>query len=246
MLLVVPYGALGCGPIARQNPAGSVWLAQRNLSHSAARNAALWRHVACGRSACYAADFAKAIARAGRRPDREENYVTGTLDWKWIGIGVVVMIVLNLVAVLILGFVLGPQLEGVASPEEVEFSGGQVVLATVLNFLAFAIGGFIVGLKSSGRTILEPGVSAAIAVVIALLISGNFGIVNLIAGGIVPFLAGVLGGWLGEKRRHRLASTLCGPLSMRDLQAPNAARLDKVARPGSGISRGSGRGGPDR
>ncbi|MGH6916645.1 MAG: hypothetical protein ACREJ0_02975 [Geminicoccaceae bacterium] len=127
--------------------------------------------------------------------------MTGGLDWKWIGIGVVVMIVLNLVAVLILGLVLGPQLEGVTSPEEVEFSGGQVVLATVLNFLAFAIGGFIVGLKSSGRTILEPGISAAIAVVIALLISGNFGIVNLIAGGIVPFLAGVLGGWLGEKRQ---------------------------------------------
>jgi hypothetical protein len=111
------------------------------------------------------------------------------------------MIVLNLVAGLILGLVLGSQLEGVTSPEEVQFSGGQVLLAAVLNFLAFAIGGFIVGIKSSGRTILEPGISAAIAGVIALLISGNFGIVNLIAGGIVPFLAGVLGGWLGKKRQ---------------------------------------------
>jgi hypothetical protein len=127
--------------------------------------------------------------------------MSGGLDWKWIGIGVVVMIVLNLVAGLILGLALGSQLEGVTSPEEVQFSGGQVLLAAVLNFLAFAIGGFIVGLKSAGRTILEPGISAAIAVVIALLISGNFGLVNLIAGGIVPFLAGVLGGWLGEKRQ---------------------------------------------
>jgi hypothetical protein len=125
----------------------------------------------------------------------------GTLDWKWIGIGVVVMIVLNLVAGLILGLVLAPELEGVTDPAQVQFSGGQALLAAVLNFLAFAIGGFIVGIKSSGRTILEPGISAAIAVVIALLISGNFGIVNLIAGGIVPFLAGVLGGWLGEKRQ---------------------------------------------
>jgi hypothetical protein len=127
--------------------------------------------------------------------------MAGGLDWKWIGIGVVVMIVLNLIAGVILGLVLAPQMEAVISPEDVQFSGGQIVLAAVLNFLAFAIGGFIVGLKSAGRTILEPGISAAIAVVLALLISGNFGIVNLIAGGIVPFVAGVLGGWLGEKRQ---------------------------------------------
>ena len=127
--------------------------------------------------------------------------MTGRLDWKWIGIGVVVMVVLNFIAGLILGLVLGPQLEGVTSPEDVQLSGGQVVLAAVLNFLTFAIGGFIVGVKSTGRTILEPGISAAIAVLIALLISGNFTILNIIAGGLVPFIAGVLGGWLGERRQ---------------------------------------------
>jgi hypothetical protein len=124
-----------------------------------------------------------------------------TLDWKWIGIGVVVMIVLNLVGGLVLGLVLGPQMEGVASPEDVQLSGGQIALAAVINVLAFAIGGFIVGLKSAGRTILEPGISAAIAVLIALLISGNFSILNIIAAGLIPFLAGVLGGWLGERRQ---------------------------------------------
>ena len=127
--------------------------------------------------------------------------MTGSLDWKWIGIGVVVMVVLNLIAGLILGLFLGSQLEGVTSPEDVQLSGGQVVLAAVLNFLTFAIGGFIVGLKSAGRTILEPGISAAIAVLIALLISGNFSIVNILAGGLVPFIAGVLGGWLGERQQ---------------------------------------------
>ena len=127
--------------------------------------------------------------------------MSGRLDWKWIGIGVVVMIVLNLVAGLVLGLVLGEELEGVTSPEDVSLSGGQVVLAAVLNFLAFAIGGYIVGVKSAGRTILEPGISAAVAVLIALLIAGNFSVVNIIAGGIVPFLAGVLGGWLGERRQ---------------------------------------------
>jgi hypothetical protein len=125
----------------------------------------------------------------------------GTLDWKWIGIGVVVMIVLNLVGSLILGLVLGSQLQGVTSPEAIQLSGGQIMLVAVLNFLAFAIGGVIVGLKSAGRTILEPGISAAIAVAIALLISSNFSIVNIIAGGLVPFLAGVLGGWFGERQQ---------------------------------------------
>jgi hypothetical protein len=114
------------------------------------------------------------------------------------------MVVLNLIASLILGMVLGSELEGVTSPEEVQLSGGQILLAAVLNILAFAIGGFIVGVKSAGRTILEPGISAAIAVLIALLISGNFSILNIIAGGIVPFAAGVAGGWLGERRQGTL------------------------------------------
>jgi hypothetical protein len=127
--------------------------------------------------------------------------MSGSLDWKWIGIGVVIMVALTLVAGVILGLVIAPQLEGVTSPEQIQISGGQMALATVLNFLAFAIGGFIVGLKSAGRTILEPGISAAIAVLIALLISGNFSLVNLLVGGLVPFLAGVLGGWLGERRQ---------------------------------------------
>ncbi len=127
--------------------------------------------------------------------------MSGKLDWKWIGIGVVVMVVLNLVAGLIVGLVLRPQLATATGPQDIELSGGQTVLIAVLNFLAFAIGGFIVGIKSAGRTILEPGISAAIAVVIALLISGNFTIVNIIAAGIVPFVAGVIGGWFGERRQ---------------------------------------------
>lgn len=127
----------------------------------------------------------------------------GTLDWKWIGIGVVIMIVLNLVAGVIMGVVVASGIEGAPTAEEIEasLSSGQLLLAAVLNFLAFAVGGFIVGVKSAGRTILEPGISAAIAVVIALLIAGNFSIVGLLVAGLVPFGAGVLGGWLGERKQ---------------------------------------------
>jgi hypothetical protein len=123
------------------------------------------------------------------------------LDWKWIGIGVLIMVALNIAAGFVLALVLGPEVQGATNVEDITLSGGQVALAAVINFLSFVIGGFIVGIKSAGRTILEPGISAAIAVVIALLISGNFTVVNMIAGGLVPFVAGVIGGWLGERQQ---------------------------------------------
>lgn len=125
----------------------------------------------------------------------------GTLDWKWIGIGVLIMVALNIAAAFLLAMILGPQLGEVTTPADITLTGGQMALAAIVNFLSFMIGGFIVGLKSAGRTILEPGISAAIAVIIALLISGNFTIGNMIAGGLIPFAAGVLGGWLGERRQ---------------------------------------------
>ena len=85
-----------------------------------------------------------------------------------------------------------------------------VALAALVGIATFAIGGYIVGLKSPGRTILEPGISAAIAVVIGLLLSGALTLGNVLAGGLVPFLAGLLGGWLGERRQ--VAGTAAGRL----------------------------------
>lgn len=130
----------------------------------------------------------------------------GNLDWKWIGIGVAIMLVLSLIGGLLIGMLLAPQLQTATGPEDLEniqLSGGQIVLAAVINLLAFVIGGFIVGLKSAGRTILEPGISAAIAVLVSLLFSGAFTIGNLIVAGVVPFAAGILGGWLGERRQEQ-------------------------------------------
>jgi hypothetical protein len=125
------------------------------------------------------------------------------LDWKWIAIGVVVMVVLNFIAGIVLAFVLGPQIKDATNVENITLSGGQLVLIAVINILVFAVGGFIVGVRSAGRTIIEPGISAAIAVLIGLLISGNFTVINLIAGGLIPFVAGVVGGWLGERRQEK-------------------------------------------
>ena len=110
--------------------------------------------------------------------------MTGKLDWKWIAIGVLIMIVLNVVGGLILALVLQPDVPEAGNVDEITLSSGFIVIAAVVNFLSFAIGGFIVGIKSAGRTILEPGISAAIAVLIALMIVGNLTVVNLITGGL--------------------------------------------------------------
>jgi hypothetical protein len=122
------------------------------------------------------------------------------LDWKWIAIGLVIMVVLSLLGGFLMGMVLGTQMEGATTPQDITLSGGQVVLALIVNILSFLIGGVIVGVKSAGRTILEPGISALIAVFLLLLISQQLTVMNLLIGGLVPFLAGVLGGWLGERR----------------------------------------------
>ena len=124
------------------------------------------------------------------------------LDWKWIGIGIVTMIALNFLAALILGLILSPQLRGVTSPEEITLTSGQMWLALIVNVLSFLIGGFIVGIKSAGRTFIEPGLSALAAVLIVLALSRQLSLGNILIGGVIPFAAGVLGGWLGEQRQH--------------------------------------------
>lgn len=128
--------------------------------------------------------------------------MTRTLDWKWIGIGVVIMIVLNIVAGVVLGIFLRDEISEATQIDDVRLSAGQMAALALLNFLVFAIGGFIVGWKSAGRTILEPGISAALAVVIALALANDFTIGNILASGLMPFAAGVLGGWFGERRQQ--------------------------------------------
>jgi hypothetical protein len=133
------------------------------------------------------------------------------LDWRWIGIGVAIMFGLNLVAGVILALLLGDAIPSTATtPEEAAaaLGAGRLLLGALISFASFAIGGYVVGLKSPGRTILEPGISAAIAVVIGLLLGGAFTLGNLLAGGLVPFLAGLLGGYLGERRQSGGAVTV--------------------------------------
>ena len=133
------------------------------------------------------------------------------LDWRWIGIGAAIMFGLNLVAGLIFALLVGDAVPSTAAtPEEAAaaLGGGRLLLGALIGFASFAVGGYVVGLQSPGRTILEPGISAAIAVVVGLLLSGAFTLGNVLAGGLVPFLAGLLGGYLGERRQSAGAAAI--------------------------------------
>ena len=131
-----------------------------------------------------------------------------SLDWRWIAIGTAVMLGLSLLAGLLSALVLGNQAAAIAEGGELAISGGRLFLLAILSFASFVAGGFIVGLKSPGRTILEPGISAAVAVLLSLLLAGSFSISGVLAAGVVPFLGGLLGGWLGERQQGRTAPTL--------------------------------------
>ena len=130
-------------------------------------------------------------------------------DWKWVVRGALIMRSLSFVGGLIVSLVWGEELAAAAEgpTTDIALTGGQLAIFALISFLGFAIGGYIVGLRSAGRTILEPAVAAAVAVAIGLLIAGNFSAGNLLAGAIVPFIAGLLGGWLGERRQASTAVT---------------------------------------
>jgi hypothetical protein len=136
------------------------------------------------------------------------HHMFGNLDWRWIGIGVAIMFGLNILASLILVALMGNSLPATTTdPQDAAqaLGGGRLLLGALIGIASFAIGGYIVGRKSPGRTILEPGISAAIAVLIGLLLSGAFTLGNLLTGGLLPFLAGLLGGYLGERQQTQRA-----------------------------------------
>jgi hypothetical protein len=135
-----------------------------------------------------------AFCRECGKPLPRSSEASSGLSWRWIGLGVLIMLATNLVGGFVLGLALG------AAGYSLETSQAELIpWFALVGVLAFAIGGFIVGARSPGKTILEPGLAAAIAVALSLAFQGQFNILTMVVGGVVPFLAGVGGGWLGEK-----------------------------------------------
>ncbi len=64
----------------------------------------------------------------------------------------------------------------------------------------YAIGGFVIGWQSEGSTILEAGLAAAATVIALAAIRGITTDPEALAiGAGIPFVAGIIGAWIGEK-----------------------------------------------
>jgi len=79
-----------------------------------------------------------------------------------------------------------------------EAFGAMVILGSM------ALAGLVVGWCSPGRTIVEPGVGLAAAVIAMALVKGDTQ--GVISGLVLPFLLGACGAWLGEWLQGRFTS----------------------------------------
>lgn len=116
----------------------------------------------------------------------------------WMLGGAVLMILANLLGGLIAG-VLGLH------------SLTAVIGISVGSFVA---GGFIIGWKSEGRTIIEAGLAAALATAVSILYRAFVQQVPfvvapmaLLIGCAIPFVSGILGGWIGEMVQGQTVDT---------------------------------------
>lgn len=110
------------------------------------------------------------------------------LSWRWVGLGVLYMFGTNIGLGFLLGLVLGAA--GVALTTGIAVAAG---------LFAFGLGGYLTGKKSPGKTIVEPGLAAFIAAALSVIVQGGADVTTILVGGALPFLAGLAGGWLGEK-----------------------------------------------
>ncbi len=148
---------------------------------------------------------------AGPRTMRRREVLTGRrrgLSVGWIAGGTGIFLGLVLVDVVIVASILSLHL-GLGALAG--FSSGEVstliVVFYVLVLLAlmgigFLLGGIVIGRLSSGSTVVEPAISAVLALSLLVILVprevGIIGFVLLVLAAPAIFAIGCLGGWLGE------------------------------------------------
>ncbi len=122
----------------------------------------------------------------------DRRYQQDSFDFKWAAISFAIFAVLQLIALVLL-------------PMVIDSYDPQGLPGLLISAAVWFVGGALVGLVSPGKTFIEPGVGALIAVVPTLIYLNSIADVyrlSLLAnvvGGMIGVMVTLLGGFLGEK-----------------------------------------------
>lgn len=119
-------------------------------------------------------------------------------QWKWALLTIPIVVVVTVVCMMgtVIAFmVVGQPLEN-DSPK-------QAVVGTVVLLISMLLGGMAAGWLSPGRTIVEPGVGIAAALIGVNVLIGETG--NILLGWILPFGIGAGGAQIGEWLQRRFS-----------------------------------------
>ncbi len=131
---------------------------------------------------------------------------SGAFDWRWMGLGTLLMAAAALLFLVGMQVALGERLTGL-SP------GSRLMVLLGVVGSAFFVGGMLVGRMSAGVTLREPALAGALSCVLVfgaarILVWADLGgfraVYDLRLSGLlllVPMAVGLayLGGWVGEK-----------------------------------------------
>jgi hypothetical protein len=122
---------------------------------------------------------------------------TESLDWKWVGIGVIILLVVQFALSLVFGIF------GLLT------LGFGFLLFAILKPVAYFLGGLLTGYVSPGITIREPAIAAVIVAVAGILFdAGRTGagtVLLMIISVVIALVLAVAGAQIGERMQRNRA-----------------------------------------
>lgn len=119
---------------------------------------------------------------------------TQSIDWKWVGIGLVILLAVQLalsISFSLLGFLT---------------LGFGFLLFAVLKPITYFLGGMLTGYVSPGITIREPAVAAVIVAVAGILFdagrTAGGRLVGIIISGVIALILAIAGAQIGERMQR--------------------------------------------